>query len=229
MRAIFLDMDGVLATRRSGFKIDPILVKHLLRVIKDTGAVLIVSSSWKEETLEKTMGVMPQEIRPHIKGQTPTVPGKTKGEEIAMFLEKNKYESFIIIDDETDEFSEEQRLFNLVRTDMEKGLDAVRTHEAIDLLIHPWVVTDPSCDQRRRTLQYDDGSEYEFTQKDDLTGERIRATINLDEYTDNPKFVSTYLLPYGYPGIDYLKEEFGDDWEAIAAECVFETDINEYL
>jgi len=38
-------MDGVLATKRSWFKIDPNLVKHLLRVIKDTGAVLIVKSS----------------------------------------------------------------------------------------------------------------------------------------------------------------------------------------
>lgn len=59
-RIIFLDIDGVLNTERwhsqairgelkdeYGYRFDPIAVENLSRIIEETGAAIVISSSWK--------------------------------------------------------------------------------------------------------------------------------------------------------------------------------------
>ena len=95
-----------------------------------------------------------------------------------------------------------------------------------------WKITDPDTAQRCRVLSYPDGhKEFEFEQ-----GKPIRAFINVTETLaalNTPEelenFVETYLCPYGYASLEDVKRTFGDDWEQIVAECVFETDIFENL
>lgn len=93
-----------------------------------------------------------------------------------------------------------------------------------------WKVTDPDTAQRCRVLTYPNGrKEFEFEQ-----GKPLRAFINVAETiaaADTPEeledFVKTYLHPFGYTGLEDVKEKYGDDWEQIVAECIFETDIFE--
>lgn len=67
-KIIFLDIDGVLNTERwhcqtasnelqdeYGYKFDPVAVTNLSKIIEETGADIVISSSWKFMGLSKIL------------------------------------------------------------------------------------------------------------------------------------------------------------------------------
>lgn len=54
-KLIFLDCDGVISTLKSGWKLDPEKLELLGRLLKETGAKIVVSSSWRHSNVEETL------------------------------------------------------------------------------------------------------------------------------------------------------------------------------
>lgn len=136
MKIIFLDIDGVLNSTRScvangGFgrifdhdswkELDPVAVKLIAHVAKETGAEVVLSSSWrilanKEDIIafQDFLGVSIIDVTPQLHG--------CRGEEIQQWLDscKEPVEAFCIIDDDSDMLHEQEG--NFVQADERIGL-----------------------------------------------------------------------------------------------------------
>ncbi|HEX7330377.1 MAG TPA: HAD domain-containing protein [Pyrinomonadaceae bacterium] len=158
MKVIFLDFDGVLCNHESisaGYKDrtepeqDPYgphadCIAALNRIIEKTGALIVVSSTWRKcvnpstrmrDTLSR-WGVIGQVV-----GTTPILNGdqfayKRRGSEIQLWLDtvRTPVTSFVILDDDSDMAHLRHRL---VRTTMERGLTAEDAERAIAILNAP--------------------------------------------------------------------------------------------
>ena len=115
---IFLDFDGPLNTGRNdyldpdryGHHFDDMAVRNLRRIIDETGAGIVVSSSWRHLGLAKIREIWEEWGMPgEIIGCTPGVWGDdrlfdTRGQEIQQWLHENadgNY-SYVILDDMDD-------------------------------------------------------------------------------------------------------------------------------
>ena len=140
MNLIFLDIDGVLTTRNTDFRFKKECIDNLLRIVKETRAKIIICSSWKEDTLDKTIQLLPEQNREHVLDQTPSIPGKSKGKEVQLFLHKNPSQQwlteddYVILDDEPEQYLPYQRSLHLVTTDIKTGLSEENTKKAIQML-----------------------------------------------------------------------------------------------
>lgn len=126
MKYLFLDIDGVLNhekwyrehvnDHRDSFKewweacFDPECVDRLNKILEETGARLVVSSSWKGDRelkryFEKVGITTDFDITPnlHFNGRWPD-----RGDEINEFLKTHPCDNYVIIDDDFD-FTEEQK------------------------------------------------------------------------------------------------------------------------
>jgi len=130
---IFLDVDGVLSTAVSGWRIDVVLLRRFFDLIRLTGARVIISSSWKEKDFIRTLRVFPPNLRPYIDGQTPDIPGGKRGHEIAAFLESHPCKRYIILDDERENLLEGQ-YDRLVETSYITGITDDDVQNGIALL-----------------------------------------------------------------------------------------------
>lgn len=156
MKIIFLDFDGVLCNHESisaGYKArtapeqdpygaHPDCVAALNRIIEATGAMIVVSSTWRRISKYRTAmadtlnrwGVKGTvlDITPVLDRQHGTLyVSPERGDEIKAWLEsytRNPIESFVILDDDKDMGSLKHRL---IKTEMETGL----THQHADLAI----------------------------------------------------------------------------------------------
>lgn len=157
---IFLDIDGVLVTwgslERTAFKSPPSgihaephkpCVEELNRIIRETGAKIVLSSTWRftfdcalavNKFLFPRMGVIGECI-----GVTPrgaVNPGGVielstpRGREIAAWLKENPTDKFVILDDDSDM---EHLMAHLVFTSMREGLTREHADEAIKRLTLP--------------------------------------------------------------------------------------------
>jgi hypothetical protein len=143
MKIIFLDIDGVLNSRSTFCKpildeidqIDPANIEQLNRILKQTGAYLVISSDWRcRRSLEKLkqiasiVGVNPEKII----DKTPVIDDVPRGIEIKQWLDNNQYEKFVIIDDHDDMG---ELLQYLVQTSSKTGgLTEEKANEVISLL-----------------------------------------------------------------------------------------------
>lgn len=153
MRLIFLDIDGVMnhihhkekSRFHQGYSFCPNAVKNLKRIIKETDAYIVVSSSWRGNHSTKVLArklFTCYGLSHRIVGRTPKlkkdhIERVYRGEEIRLFLARfNKpVESFIILDDDNDMLELTDRL---VRTSpFNYGLTLEKTNEAIELLLDP--------------------------------------------------------------------------------------------
>jgi hypothetical protein len=145
MNYVFLDIDGVLNSRRwhsshyrlGGLKpypldqFDPDAVKRL-NTITDTGAKIVVTSSWRTDNnlinILKEVG-----ITGDIIGVT-EVNEKTRGEQIEDWLKYNTSGKFkyVILDDESDFLTSQKP--HLVRTTFEQGLLDYHVELALNIL-----------------------------------------------------------------------------------------------
>jgi hypothetical protein len=131
---IFLDIDGVLNSNaylsarpmlaeRDETLIDPDAVKLLDRLIRASGAALVISSTWRLELDVATIGkiLARRGLRRGIPiSRTPERPGRPRGEEITAFLRKEgDRPPYVILDDDSDMPGHGR---HLVQTDPRYGL-----------------------------------------------------------------------------------------------------------
>ena len=145
MKIIFLDIDGVLNSRKSlaNFKslwqLSPDNISQLNRIIDATNAKIVISSSWRyckeisselESYLNNDCG-----IKGEIIGRTPVIGfSRRRGCEIATWVEEwqgETIESFVILDDGSDM---EPFMDRLCQTSFEVGLTEKDADKAIKML-----------------------------------------------------------------------------------------------
>ena len=141
MKVIFLDVDGVLNSAQDGYSIRLRTDSHLKllqRIIKETGAKIVLSSSWRIGFTPASRNLLARfkEYGLELMDCTPELPGSCRGDEIRQWLTDKVYnydiENFVILDDEANmaEFTDK----NLVQTDTNIGLQKQNAIECIRTL-----------------------------------------------------------------------------------------------
>ena len=123
MKVIFLDIDGVLNTC-DGLEtgIDRGLVAHLNTLVRESGASIVVSSSWRIAGLRRIRTI----LREHgfvgrVSGVTPISSLGMRSLEIQAWLDRCRWSvTGLVILDDNDDMA--QLGSHLVRTDYRKGL-----------------------------------------------------------------------------------------------------------
>lgn len=137
----FLDVDGVLNSAQDGYSIRLRTDSHLKllqRIIKETGAKIVLPSSWRIGFTPASKNLLARfkEYGLELMACTPELSGSCRGDEIRKWLEKfeteNDVERFAILDDESDmaEFTE----MNLIQTDTNVGLQKEDAVQCIKML-----------------------------------------------------------------------------------------------
>ncbi len=163
MKLIFLDFDGVLnsinyarRTRQIGemsttYDIDPAAAERIRRLVFETGAKIVVSSTWRIihnlQSLQRILGVFNIPAKDVI-GVTPRM-NADRGHEIQAWLDctEEDIESFVIIDDSSDMA---HLLLNLVHTSWRSGFLDAHVELARDMLNN----TIPSMTQNKQDNFY---------------------------------------------------------------------------
>ena len=126
MKVIFLDVDGVLNSAQDGYSIRLKTDSHLKilqYIVKETGAKIVLSSSWRIGFTPASKNLLARfkEYGLEIMDCTPEMSDLCRGDEIRKWLNDTDYtvENFVILDDEANmaEFAET----NLVQTDTNVG------------------------------------------------------------------------------------------------------------
>jgi len=162
-KIIFLDIDGVIATpdfvKDGMWQLNPNKQKLLGEILDKTGANIVLSSSWRHETLEKTITFMESEgflfcnkligvtIRAYHymeRGIHLSIP---RGVEIKQWLDTNIHSNngknykrknlgvdyqYVILDDDSDMLLEHKD--NFIKTDSLIGLTQENVEKAIEIL-----------------------------------------------------------------------------------------------
>lgn len=141
MKVIFLDIDGVLntpplAALREDAALCPERVARLEELCARTGAVLVLSSTWRRlYGLSDIRGWLVEKglSRGRLIDRTPVLPGRYRGEEIAAWLESvgPRVKTFVILDDDADMADLGDRL---VQTTTQDGLQDAHVERAAELL-----------------------------------------------------------------------------------------------
>jgi hypothetical protein len=137
-RAIFLDIDGVLAPIRSWDRygdLDPACIHVLNEIVARGQADVIVSSTWRygKTVAELQEMLEAQGFTGRVLDTTPSgTPGADRGEEIAAWLAEHAVGGYVIIDDHAD--MGELRS-HLVQTQPAHGLQPADAARAIALLL----------------------------------------------------------------------------------------------
>ena len=140
MKIIFLDVDGVITTPPKWLiSIDKI--RLLKRIVDETGAKIVLSSSWRCDTVSETISRLQRGIDIENEYMTwltnsiyDVTPIKnTRGEEIKDWLDSHdNIENYVIIDDDSDMLDEQ--LFHFVQTNFEDGITDTIAVRAIKVL-----------------------------------------------------------------------------------------------
>ena len=155
MKIVFLDIDGVLNSDdwyKSGeakkayektkivsdYHFDPSAWSLVEKLLIETGAKIVLSSSWRNFTLESTLkdftGTKFEVLNKYIVGITPRSRLRNRGKEIETFIKNTdiKIDKYVIIDDDTD-FNTEQLPY-FVRTDWFQGITEENYNKAKKIL-----------------------------------------------------------------------------------------------
>ena len=144
-KCIFLDIDGVLNNSRTktsilGYTgISNSLIKRLAKIVKETGADIILTSTWKEFWTEDDNEVYPYMAKKFRQNKI-TIVGKTSGPHdrrgyVAInYAKRHGYDKYIFLDDETFDYDELGLTDVLVLTDSNEGLTNKDVEIAIELL-----------------------------------------------------------------------------------------------
>ena len=153
MKVLFLDFDGVMDTEyydhilseagkpisdEYGLLFDPECVKNLKYIIDNTGADIVVSSTWKDDMSYKEILDMwkYRGLPGFVTDVTPTLSqGHNRGDEIDAWIEECRTEcQYVIIDDlEANNFNEHQ-IPRLLIVNPFFGLDEETAERAIHIL-----------------------------------------------------------------------------------------------
>lgn len=140
MKAIFLDIDGVMNTSESwslslNQQILDEKVMLLKQIVDKTDAKIVISSSWR--SFNRHMEVVIEKFSKYdlyIYSITPKLGGNNqRGDEIRKWLKYNpKFDSFVILDDDSD--MKEYTETHLIKTDYNIGLTQKQVDKAISML-----------------------------------------------------------------------------------------------
>ena len=164
-KIIFLDLDGVLNTARwhsqadrnslqdeYGYRFDPVAVANLKKILDETGAEIVISSSWKFMGLSKMQNMWKERNLPgNVVGITPNSVGdefllhanlddmdllSIRGQEIKewLMLYGKDVTHYVILDDMTDILIEQEPHF--VWIDPEVGITKGNVVQVIMILNH---------------------------------------------------------------------------------------------
>ena len=156
MKIIFLDIDGVLNYIGCKYKsptgclgIDPEKVCLLKQIVDATAAKIVLTSTWKTdwfrtshiEDLPKDGQYMCKQLLQYglrILDKTEDTEWSKRGEGILNWLNNysNTVESFVIIDDESFDFEEQNLINNFVHTDFADGIQISHVQKAIEILLN---------------------------------------------------------------------------------------------
>lgn len=153
-KCIFLDFDGVITTLKSNWTIDNKKMELVKRICDETGAKIVISSSWRRYTLEQTIESITQ--RQIEKGHTPflmpeyviditarmyafkhgnreTHYGIYRGVEINQWLEEHpEVANYVILDDDSDMLLSQKK--NFIKTHPYRGISKRDVEKAIKIL-----------------------------------------------------------------------------------------------
>ena len=116
-KIIFLDFDGVITTYASKWEIDNEKCLLVKKICDETGAKIVISSSWRYSTVEKTIDVYKLQdwvLTPYVVGVTPLLSLSLdcvkmsdfpqRGLEIAEYIQTSDdlIKNYVILDDSTD-------------------------------------------------------------------------------------------------------------------------------
>jgi len=143
MKVIFLDFDGVITIPPKWY-LQANLIKNVKKIVDATEAKIIVSSSWRMDTVKETVDTIIGRTKrcprnrmlywlvDNIYDVTHTYKG-LRGQEIKDWLdEHDDVDNYVIIDDDNDFYDEQ--LYHFVQTNYEDGLTEVETKRAIKVL-----------------------------------------------------------------------------------------------
>lgn len=143
MKVVFLDCDGVISPLSGGQLFTKPLMGRLKRIIAESGAVIVLSSSWRTSEFGR------EEVRRQLVGNgippfidiTPDIPGKTRSVEILTWLELNKEKlhvvNFVALDDiPLSQIAPDTKFFtrHAIQTNSFKGLTDADVALAIEML-----------------------------------------------------------------------------------------------
>ncbi len=154
MKIIFLDIDGVLNCEGSrshcaGYRgIDDKKVETLAKIVKATGAEIVLISTWKDGWRKRDkahQGILANYLDKKLKKQGLVVFDKTRdsdgeecfsrGEGISDYLENNDVENYVILDDYQFDYDSCSLTENYVKTDnYNGGLTEELAKKAIEIL-----------------------------------------------------------------------------------------------
>jgi len=141
IKILFLDIDGVVKLYNSnnqkdkcGEKFNPELILNLNYIIEQTHCKIVISSMRRSLGLVKFKEMWKFRQYPgEIIDITPTSE-ISRGEDIKMWLDNNKFDSYCIVDDlDADEFLLEQ-LLNFVKIERKIGLTVENCNKIITIL-----------------------------------------------------------------------------------------------
>ena len=102
------------------------------RLVTETNARIVVSSSWRGDYALQTIFSLAGIIEP-IYGETPRLESRFRGEEIAKWLgERQEPYKYVILDDDSDMLDTQCNHF--IHIDWEVGLTEENVNEAIKIL-----------------------------------------------------------------------------------------------
>jgi hypothetical protein len=146
---IFLDIDGVLNNRQyliikksqgspKGRHFDPESISILKEIIEETGAEVVLSSTWRYMGLDKVQGILSDvDFDIVFKDETPFINDAPRGWEIYKWMSKNlekyhKVRNYLIIDDDGDMML--WQADNFVNTNFDTGLRQEHKARCIEIL-----------------------------------------------------------------------------------------------
>lgn len=155
MKVIFLDFDGVITTSASNWNLSLEKMRLVKRIVDETGAKIVISSSWRRYTLEQTIEsittignpfvndvpfLMPEEVvgvtaRMYAfkHGAAERHYGVFRGVEIKQYLDEHQeIENYVILDDDSDMLLSQQK--NFIKTDSSGGITEKDAEKAIRIL-----------------------------------------------------------------------------------------------
>ena len=136
-KAIFLDVDGVLNGKNTKARcqgyigIDSKKVKLLAKLVNETGATIILSSSWKHywDKNPEYCDKFGTYLNKKLLQENLTIFDKTydrkkwrRGEGIKKYIEEHNVKNFVVLDDEVFDFEEYESIYrNWIQTDYYTG------------------------------------------------------------------------------------------------------------
>ena len=152
MKVIFLDIDGVLNRAATLVRvddrymgIDPALLRRLAGVVQKTGAVIVLTSTWKKCWYKNDWEKYKQDafadhldaafLRCGLSVYDKTEDGLfDRGRGILRWMQDKPVEAFVILDDAPFDYEERGLLPHLIRTQNARGLTPERANAALALL-----------------------------------------------------------------------------------------------